>query len=225
MKLTKATLILATALAWQPAQAAFFTNGNFETCDLSGWQTDTDGGPANSDDFAIAESDNGCSAVIYADRSDAFVNTLYQPIDFTTDENAQLVLQYDFSVTSAVDDQPPLTADYFTIGFGDGSGLLYNAGGELGSLFGQPDINGLMNYTGDILLDGSFNNQQGWTLEIQLFSNFDFEQASMTINSFSIQATDNQINVPAPATLPLILCAFGLIGRRALQTPAQEASS
>ena len=214
MKLYKAAGLLALAAVWQPAHGSLLTNGNFETCDLSGWSTDSDGSAGNSSDFTIISGGDTCSARIYIDQDETFANTLYQQIDTASLGSEPLTLSYDFTVDSTTQGQLPFTADYFTIGFGDGSGLLYNADADIGSLFNQPDIDGPMAYRGELTLSEEFNAWDILTFEIQLISNFDASPAWLTVNSFSLDIANEQVSVSSPATFPLLLCVFGLIRRR-----------
>ncbi|MBD3584580.1 hypothetical protein HHX48_02385 [Salinimonas sp. HHU 13199] len=214
MNLRKAAILLALSAVWQPAYASLLTNGDFGTCTLDGWNTDSDGNSVNSGDFTILSDGGTCSARIYIDQSNIFANTLYQRIDTSTLGSTPLTLSYDFTVDSELQGQAPFTADYFTIGFGDGSGQLYNADGEFGSLFNQPDIDGPMAYQGEVTLSEELNEWDMLTLEIQLISNFDASPAWLTVNSFSLDITNEQVAVSSPATVPLLLCALGLIRRR-----------
>lgn len=214
MKLRKAAILLAMSAVWQPAYASLLTNGDFEACTLEGWITDSDGSSGNSDDFTLLSGADSCSARIYIDQNNTFANTLYQRIDTTGVGSTPLTLSYDFTVDSELQGQAPFTADYFTISFGDGSGSLYDADGVPGSLFNQPDIDGPMTYQGEITLNEDLNEWDMLTLEIQLVSNFDMSPAWLTVNSFSLDVANEQVAVSSPATVPLLLCAFGLIRRR-----------
>lgn len=208
MQTTCLALLLGTALVAAPASANIIDNGDFSQCDLSGWSTDSDGMPGNPADFTVAPSSTGCAATITIDNSMAMFNTLFQPLDLSAAGTAPLQFSYDFSVDSALTDQPLFSADYFSIGFTQGDGLFFGADGQPGTLFGQPDINGFARYQGSMMLDPMFAAQPGWFLEVQLVSNFDGAPASLTIDEFSITAL---ANVPAPASAPLVLAGMGLL--------------
>ena len=193
-------------------QAASITNADFSRCDYSGWTTESVPGPATSNDFSIVSRPDGCEAHIEIDSSSAFINLLYQPVGFSLFGTDPLVLHYRFSVDSTLANQPSLSADYFAMGFNDGSGQLFNAEGEVGTLFGTPDINGAANYQGTFLLADSFANQTGWSLEVQLLSNFDGAAAWMDIQQLSIEPF-RPASVSATSTALLAIMSFGLLGR------------
>jgi len=204
-------LVLNTILISATCSAATITNGDFATCDYSGWSQASDLDPIAPDDFTIIDNGGTCSAQISADLSDAFGNILFQEIDLSASDSSQLWLSLDFSVDSALSDQAPLTADYFSVYLNDGSGNLFDQDMNFGALFDAIDINGAASYQQQILLADSYKNQTGWFLEFQINSNFDFEAASITVNSVALDAVEA---VSAPAGLSLVVLGFAFAGWR-----------
>ncbi|QJR82531.1 hypothetical protein CA267_018110 [Alteromonas pelagimontana] len=212
MKKTLLGSLITLAFCSASGTAAMIENGDFSTCDLTSWQTDSDGAAGNPADFTVTGAAPNCAANIYIDNTDAMANTLYQNLDLTASADSQLWLNYDFSVNSELTDQAPLTADYFAVYLNDGSGMTYDYTGNLGTFFGAPDINGEASYTGAFLLDDSFKNQTGWSIEFQLLSNVDMSPAWMTINSVSLNEVT--ADVSAPATFSIASLGLFLLGAR-----------
>ncbi|MCW8092182.1 hypothetical protein [Alteromonas sp. ASW11-130] len=191
------------------ANAASILNGDFETCDFTGWNLASTDNPIPTGDFTMSNTPNGCAATVKIDASLAIANILYQEVDFSVAADSALRLTLDFSVDTT---QPRLdigTADYFDIYFNDGAGNLYDHTGELGGMYNSMDITGADSFRHSFRLDEMFNNHTGWFLEFQINSNFDELASSITINE--VQLFDVS-NVDTPPTLPLLLSGLLLLG-------------
>ncbi|GAA0370723.1 hypothetical protein GCM10009092_38790 [Bowmanella denitrificans] len=212
-------IMLLGILASPQSLAALINNGDFASCDLSGWQTDTDGASGGANDFSIEGSAPNCSAGIHVDAANTdvfFANTLYQALDFTG--MGLLKLSLDFSVDSELTSQDNgFVADYFAIGLGDGSGALFDQFGLPGSLSLPTDINGAADFSLSWLIDASLLSQPNWTLEFQVLvgadSNgfTDLGRSSLLVHQVSLEALSNQ--VPEPVSLILMLAGLLLLGR------------
>lgn len=215
MKKQLATLLLFGLVVGQ-SFAATIQNGDFQTCDYSGWSQFSDLDPVEPNDFTIANNAGDCSAVIAADASDAFTNILFQDLDLSAQTDSALMLSFDFSVDSELTNQDFGFADYFSIYLFDGFDLVDNTGG-LGAIFDNIDINGPASYVQSFMLDSSFNNALGWSLEFQVVSNFDFAPAFLTINSVSlveVPANATPVSTPSIFALLVLFIAFTASVRR-----------
>jgi hypothetical protein len=230
MKLTTGIALLTICLASSNTFGAAIVNGDFASCDYSGWQKDTDGfGDVSAgNDFSIVNNAGDCSAAINVDRVNPagdvtgtpidealFANTLFQGLDFTAAADSTFSLEIDFSVDSEkTSGSVAFIADYFLIGLNDGSGNYYDQTGGLGFLFAPTDINGAFSQVLSFELDNSFVNQSGWFLDFQLNIGVDdngFSDAfgsSFLINSVSLNEVENV--VPEPSVLGLL--SLGLLG-------------
>lgn len=226
MKLTTGLTLLTLCLASSNTFGAAIVNGDFASCDYSGWEKDTDGfGDVSvGNDFSMVNNGTDCSASINVDHFDPagdftgtaideafFANTLFQGLDFTAAADSTFSLEIDFSVDSELGSS---IADYFLIGLNDGSGDYYDQTGGLGFLYDPTDINGLFSQVLSFELDNSFVNQGGWFLDFQLnigLDNFGFSDAfgsTFLLNSVSLTEVENV--VPEPAALSLL--SLGLLG-------------
>ncbi|MFT2091968.1 PEP-CTERM sorting domain-containing protein [Paraglaciecola sp. 2405UD69-4] len=230
MKIATGFTLAALSLASVNVSATMIANGDFASCDFSGWQKDTDGfgDISMGNDFAIQSTGTSCSAEINVDHFDTtgdvfgtpideawFANTLYQELDFTTTNDTNFLLEIDFSVdTEANNTGPSFIADYFLIGLNDGMGNYFDEGGELGFLYEPTDINQALSQTVSYEIDSSFANQTGWFLDFQLnlgVDEFGFSDAygsSFLINSVSLTEVDAVVSEPATVWL----FSLGLIG-------------
>lgn len=203
------------------AMASAIINGDFATCDYSGWQKDTDGfgDVSASDDFTMVGSSPNCAASINVDyqNTEAFLaNTLYQQLDFSAANDSTFLLTMEFDVNSVFSDvDAGFIADYFVIGLFDGLGSYYDETGALGFLVADTDINGSDSYSLSFNLDNWFVNQTGWSLDFQLNlgadfdGNTDFGGSSLIINNVSLTEVPSQA-VSAPGTVSVF--ALGLLG-------------
>lgn len=230
MKLTTGIALLTICLASSNTFGAAIVNGDFASCDYSGWQKDTDGfGDVSAgNDFSIVNNAGDCSAAINVDRVNPagdvtgtpidealFANTLFQGLDFTAAADSTFSLEIDFSVDSEITSSSvAFIADYFLIGLNDGIGNYYDQTGGLGFLFAPTDINGAFSQVLSFELDNSFVNQSGWFLDFQLnigVADTGFSDAfgsSFLINSVSLNEVENV--VPEPSVLGLL--SLGLLG-------------
>lgn len=234
MKIRNGLILLILSLTSVYSQAAPIINGDFATCDYTGWQKDTDGfGDASSgNDFSIEANGADCSAAINVDHFDPagdftglaldevfFANTLFQELDLSAAGNSTFLLNIDFAVESEIDSTDPLyIADYFLFGLSNGSGSYFNQTGALGFLVGPTDIDGAFSQSLSIELDNSFVNQLGWSLELQVnvgVDNFGFSDAfgsSLLINSVSLTEIPS-VSEPASAWV-FSLGILGMFMRR-----------
>jgi hypothetical protein len=225
-KILTALTLSATLTLPLPSLAASITNGDFASGDFTGWSLDTDGFTGTAPDFQIETSGGNSYARIEADYwstpgdtlSDAqdwvwFANTLFQDLDLSA--NATDLLQLTFDWTFDGESTQNLD-EYFLVGLGDGSGSYYGADGSLGFLMEQ------MTYgsgNASFLLDSSFINSTGWTLEFQLAAGFDGYGSFLNIDNVALAAIpqeEESNNVPAPPALWLLVTgglAF-MVGRR-----------
>jgi len=95
--------------------------------------------------------------------------------------------------------------EYFLVGLGDGTGDYFGADGSLGFLMEQ-----LVYGSGSssFLLDPSYANSTGWTLEFQLAAGYNGYGSYLNIDNVALQAVS--ANVPEPSVLWLL--TIGLLG-------------
>ena len=223
-------LTLACCISSQSLATAI-VNGDFSSCDYSGWQTDTDGGVSTANDFTIVGSSPTCAASINVDYQDteAFIaNTLYQQLDFSAASDSTFLLTMDFMVDSEFSSLvPDFIADYFAIGLVDGDGKFHDESGGLGFL-AAGIIDGVESFNLSFELDNTFVNKTGWTLDFQLLLGADddgftdFGGSSLILNDVSLKEVRQQA-VPAPATISFF--AIGLIGLLLRQKTSLMASN
>ncbi|WJG11207.1 hypothetical protein [Aliiglaciecola sp. LCG003] len=213
-------------------QGAMITNGDFSSCDYSGWNKDTDGfgDVSMSNDFVIEGIAPNCQAVINADYLDTevfFANTLFQSLDLTAMASSQLILSFDIMVTSQMNSQDQgFIADYLVIGLNDGLGNLYDENGQLGTLF-DADVDGENTYQLTYNLAASLLNQSGWYLDFQLNIGADnngftdFAGSSLYIDNVTLQ----EVKVSAPQSLSLFclsLCGLLLSRKKRISLKSAE---
>lgn len=219
------TLVAIILVMPSLTSAAGITNGNFNTGDYSSWSQDVDGWGApvlGLNDFTIVEPTAGNSvARIEADYWSVpgdifstpnnevfFANTLYQNADLTAAANQDLVLSFDWEFSG----EDSLNDEAFFVVFGDGSGNYFGADGELGFLL-EEDTYGSGSFS--TLLDDSYLNLLGMTLEFQLASGFDGYGSFINIDNVSLQSVPQVGAVPVPAAIWLFASGLvGLIGLR-----------
>lgn len=241
MKKMNICLLLFSAAISLNATAGMITNGDFQTCDYSGWQKDTDGAGDVSlgNDFEIDVGISNCRAAINVDYFDQagdpfgtpvseawFANTLYQKLDLSGDIGSSWELTIEYEVGSEGTSQDPFfIADYFLFGLNDGLGNYYDETGALGFLVDPTDIDG--SYL-DILtfeLDSSFTNTTGWFLDFQL--NIGWDDLTGLSDAFGSTLFVNAVylteikapttDVPEPSTLAIFALGLaGLLNRKKL---------
>jgi len=200
-------------------QAAMISNGDFQTCDFTGWQQDVDGlGPvAGSPDFSIINNAGDCSAQLFVDDLDTasamIANTLFTHLDLTAQANETLSLSFDW-VFEGTDGDPDF-GDYFLVFLGDGSGTPLNEFGMDGLLIDAISEYGAGSFS--IALDASLNNMPDLTLEFQLNDAFSGSQDILfsTLNIDNVQLSANSVPVNGPYSLGLFIAALALLRRRA----------
>lgn len=232
MKLITGLSLLTLCLASTNTFGGAIVNGDFSSCDYSGWQKDTDGfGELPSgNDFDMVNSAGNCSASINVEHFNPagdftgtpldeafFGNTLFQELDFTGATDSTFSLEIDFAVDSEIESTDlGFIADYFLIGLNDGAGNYYDQTGGLGFLYAPTDIDGAFSQVLTFELDNSFVNQGGWFLDFQLNIGADdlgFSDAfgsTFALNSVSLTENKIQSDVPEPAALSLL--SLGLLG-------------
>lgn len=236
--LEKMGIFIALILASNLTHGNLINNGDFQTCDYSGWQKDTDGAGDISlgNDFEIDVNGSNCRAAINVDYfapagdpfgtpiSEAwFANTLYQELDLSGNADSTWELTIGFEVGSEGTSQDPFfVADYFLFGLNDGLGNYYDQTGAIGFLVNPTDIDGAFRNTLTFELDTSFTNATGWFLDAQL--NVGVDQFGMT-DAFGSTLFINEVtltevlapvtDVPEPSSLAIFgLGLLGLVNRR-----------
>ncbi|MBC3765417.1 hypothetical protein [Neptunicella marina] len=219
----------AILLASSQSMAGAIINGDIaNSCSLNGWETDTDGlGPGGSNDFTIVGSAPDCSIAINVDYWGAnftdvfFANTLYQNLALSAAADSTFLLSFDFSVDSELTSADAgFIADYFAIGFGDGTGSLFDQYRKPGYLVAPTDIDGINQYSFSFELDNSWVNQAGWALEFQVLPGFDnntlmgdFAGSSLYLQNVSLNEVPNATVDEAPV-LAFFALGLGLMAWR-----------
>lgn len=219
MNFRKLVCLALTCFITSQATATAIINGDFATCDYTGWQTDTDGGLSAANDFTIVGSSPNCAASINVDyqNTEAFIaNTLYQQLDFSAASDSTFLLTFDLMVESELTSlDQDFIADYFIVGLFDGLGDYYDHTGTLGFLVADTAVNGSNSLSLSFNLDNWFVNQTGWSLDFQLIlgadnnSFTDFGGSSLIVNNVSLSEVPSQA-VAAPSTVSVF--ALGLLG-------------
>lgn len=213
MKPLLAVLVLGSFLVNTSLHAASIQNGDFATCDYSAWNTESDFGTPEPGDFTITGDAPNCSANMAIDNLDslASVNFLYQELDLSAASGSELYLNVDFSLDTELTDAAPFDAAYYSLALTDGLGNIVDQNMAFGSIF-EGDILGPETTQASVLLDNSFNNAVGWSIEFQILSSFrDFNgllPSSITINSVSIDEVVNEVSAPASMSIALIGMLF-----------------
>lgn len=200
------TFALLLLLASQ-SHGAMITNGNFQRCDLSGWQMDTDGfgDPGATEDFMLQNSATECSAQISVDAMNSIsvfeANTLYTSLDLSADPGDKLLLSFELDFAGA--DDETILADLFSVFLFDGVNT-YGADGLLGTLIGPTSSYGPSTFS--TYLDGSFANLTGFSLNFQVLTGFNPTSFSSTLTIDNVSLS----NVPTSVSAPMSLALFGI---------------
>jgi hypothetical protein len=237
--LSTTSLALATLLTFN-THAGMIINGDFSSCDYSGWQKDTDGAGDISfgNDFEIDASGSNCRAAVNVDYFDPagdpfgtpiseawFANTLYQELDLTGNADSTWALTIEFEVGSEGTSQDPFfVPDYFLFGLNDGLGNYHDQTGALGFLVNPTDIDGSFRDYLTFELDSSFTNSTGWFLDAQLnvgvdqFGMPDGFGSTLYVNEVTFTEIKAPVTgVPEPSTLAIFgLGLLGLVNREKL---------
>jgi hypothetical protein len=227
MPIMRSLIVLLSIFILIPTSQASIINGDFQTCDLTGFETDSDGlVPGFDTDFDVIEdvTTGNCVAQIQIDLFDQvtfdpvtqafFANTLFTELDLTVDSGFGLNLAFDYNFFG---EEAGVTTgrDSFLVALGDGSGDLFDANGQIGSVFEQSNY-GSGTVRTDI--DASLFNQTGFSLEFQLLAGEEINFLGSTLQIDNIilstfELNDGQaVDVPVPATLMLL--AASLLGLR-----------
>lgn len=210
--------LLGIGLMMSTTVNATIVNGDFSSCDFTGWGQDAAdlGLPAGSQAFSIANNGGNCSAEILVDEgiiSSGFVNTLFTSLDLTADPTDTLTLSFDWAFSGT--DGDPL-GDFFSVFLSDGSGNTFDENGDLGFLIDPTSDYGSGTFSMD--LSASLFNALGWTLEFQVI---DMESLGnplfSVLNIDNVALTRTVADVPAPAAALLLLLACGVYSARRTQ--------
>jgi hypothetical protein len=224
MLIQRSLTILILVFLFSANSHASLINGDFQTCDLTGFETDSDGlVPGFDSDFSVIEdiTTGNCVAQIQIDLFDPatfdpitqafFANTLFTELDLTANSGFGLNLAFDYNFFGE-EDGVTTGRDNFLVAFGDGTGDFFGADGQLGSIFESADYG---SGTFSTVIGASLLNQSGFSLEFQLLAGDDINFLGSTLqidniilSSFELDATD----VPAPTMLTLFV--LGLFGIR-----------
>lgn len=213
------TMLLLCSVA-AISHSAAITNGDFASCDYTGWNKliDFDPDTGTSSDFEITSGD--CAAKMNVDSQDTLAylgNELSQTLDLSNSSSSPLQLSFDITVDSEFNSNDTFfVADYFVIALYDSvTELFYDETGGLGSLF-EGDIDGAASYSKSFFLDASSFDSGDWSLVFQLNLGADdnevtdFGASSMTIDNVTLNA------VNTPSMLLLVLASMTLVFRRSL---------
>jgi hypothetical protein len=209
--------------------AGVINNGDFETGDFSGWNTDVDFGDFGGNDFSVLNAGGNNIAAIQIDAFSTpgdfsstpltdgfFVNTLSQGLDLSGALGSTFELSFDLAglseATSAVDG---FFAESYLVGLSNAAGEFFGADGSFGSFLTEGEIDGLFEESFSFDLADSFTNASDWTLEIQLFSGAD-PFTGFTDSFFSTLFVDNvtltEVALDTPPTNVSAPSAFALLG-------------
>ena len=211
-----ATILMATT----SIANANIINGDFQTCDLTGWNTDsaTLGSPGYDTDFNVVDLGAGnCAAEIGIDlftTQEFIANTLFTDLDLTVADGFGLNLSFDY-IFGGEEQGVQFGRDNWFAALGDGSGDYFDENGNLGTLFSSEEYG-----AGTVNLDltSALNNLSGWTLEFQLVAGFDVNFLGSLLTIDNVQLTTFQLPgqaIPEPSALLLMFAGLaGLFVRR-----------
>jgi hypothetical protein len=232
MKLTTGLALLTLCMASSNTFGAAIVNGDFSSCDYSGWEKDSDaeGDVSTLNDFSMVNNAGNCSASLNVDHFNPagdstgelldyafFGNTLSQQLDFSGAAGSTFSLEIDFAVNSEITGNDfGFIADYFVIGLNDSDGNYYDQTGGLGFLYAPTDIDGAFSQVLSFELDSSIVSQSDLSVYFQLnigADDFGFSDAfgsTFLLNSVSLIENKRQSEVPEPAAFSLL--SLGLLG-------------
>lgn len=201
MKFTSVIAALLLAFSTQTS-ASFISNGDFQTCDFSGWGLDTDGfgEPADTSDFSMINNAGQCSAQISLDNPVFDANTLFTVLDLSSaSPDAIFDLQFDWAF-AGFDLQTDELSDIFIVSLNNG-------------VIFQELLRGFENGSGTFStqLDSSVD---GYSLNFMLMPGFNFESSfasTLTIDNVSVV---ERVEVSAPQTAILFALGVGAVALR-----------
>jgi hypothetical protein len=202
------------------AQANLLTNGGFQSCNFSGWDTYTDGisNTLHDGDFNIINNAGDCQAEINIDlttgASAEYANTLSSELDLSVAANSQLWLSFDWDFSGR--DDETIDADWFFVYLTDDFINMTGADGTLGFLIEPTNTHGTGTYS--MKLDSSFNNQSGWFLDFTLEGGFNADSFSSNLLIDNVTLIAIPTDVPAPPMTALILLSTAALYSRRTQS-------
>ena len=220
MKIAPKILILLCVLIASGAHANLLTNGGFQSCNFSGWETYTDGSTntVRDGDFNIINNAGDCQAEINIDldngTSAVFANTLSTELDLSVAANSQLWLSFDWNFAGSDDGSE--FADLFFVNFIDDLGIITGADGNPGFLIDPTSEYGSGTFS--MKLDSSFNNQSGWFLDFNLEAGYSPDSYSSTLLIDNVVLNAVPTDVPAPPMTALLLLGSAALFTRRVQS-------
>lgn len=211
MKTAPKLLTLICLLLASGAHANLVTNGGFQNCNFSGWDTYTDGvsNAIRDGDFNIIDNTGECQAEINIDvnagTSALYANTLSTELDLSASANSQLWLSFDWDF-AGFDDGSDL-ADLFFVNFIDDLGNIVGADGSLGFLIDPSSTYGSGTFS--VMLDSSLHNQSGWFLDFSLEAGYTGDSYSSRLLIDNVTLLAKPTDVPTPPMAALLL--FGTV--------------
>lgn len=217
-KMNKSILVLAMLVFCSKSYAGLISNGNFDTCNFNGWQTETDLlQNGQSPDFLIGGKPSNCHAIVSVEQDGSYAsqnNRLFQK--FKNINNVKTI-QFDYWLTTdfinIVGQNSLNSADKFWIAITDGFNR-YDARGNISSFLIAPTsittAQKLTSYSTDIT--NRFDTAIDWYLEffISIGTNDigqpDDMQSSLFIDNVKLTPT-HTVNEPTSYALML----FGLL--------------
>jgi hypothetical protein len=206
----RALVFGAALLISAQANANFITNGDFQTCNFSGWSLDTDGfgEPADTSDFSIVDNAGQCSAMLGTDNlfPDGISNSLFTQLDLSgVADGVVLDLSFDWLFSGS---------DLQTDDFSDAFSVVLNNGVDFELLlFGFESGSG----TFTAQLDNSYD---GFFLDFALMPGFNLESFSSTLTIDNVSLVEST-DVSTPQTSILLAFGLGMIALRRSHTKKQ----
>jgi hypothetical protein len=185
-------VVIVNFLSFQAS--ANIINGDFETGDLTGWQTDN--GVSANEGVSVINGTLSQVAQIKAQAEDGANGfTLFQNIDSYVASGSQFSLLFDW-VFAGVD-----TGESFSVSLFDGTDY-FAADGSYGDLFyTETHGSGPVNLEIDF---ANFSSLSNWSLEFQLNTGFDFVDDSALLQIDNVQFISN-VSVPEPFSFGFLL--------------------
>ena len=131
----------------------------------------------------------------------SFANTLLQGLDLSVASGQQITLSFDWTYGG----EQAAQDENFLVALGDGSGNYFAADGSNGFLI-NPSSYGTGHFS--VVLDPTFNNAGGWSLELQLNAAFDGYGSYIQIDNVTLVSAITPPVVTPPATATPIPLSF-----------------